>query len=290
MKHIYSKHIKGSKLTRLKTSVRGVVIHNDYGSMTPSQYENWLYKRESNGTHVNGFASIYANRNECLWYHPTDYVEWHCANQWANYNLIGIEVCESYPGHISDEVFIQNEEACFKIAADVLKSYNLPVNQDTVNLHREFFATSCPHRSWDIHVGKNTPNTRNNQLKLLNYFISRIKYYYNEETQQKTSTKVKEATSVKEIKFNFDKDYGRREKSYLKGTIDNLGAEVRNRKGSQKSGFNWNTKAGLTLKPGEEVYVFEIHDGWCRIYTSNIKGTGSNRWVWHERINVTKVY
>lgn len=179
MKHIYSKHIKGSKLTGKKDSIAGVVIHNDYGNMTPSQYLPWLYKREANGTHVNGFASVYANKDECLWYHPTDYVEWHCANQYANRNLIGIEVVQSYPGILTDEQFKLNEEACFEIAADILKSYNLPVNRETVNLHREYYATACPHRSWDIHVGKNAPNTRANQVKLLDYFISRIKFYYN---------------------------------------------------------------------------------------------------------------
>lgn len=199
MKHIYSKHIEGSKLTGKKDSIEGVVIHNDYGRMTPSEYLSWLYHRESNGTHVNGFASVYANKDECLWYHPTDYVEWHCANRWANANLIGIEVVQSYPGILTDEQFKLNEEACFEIAADILRSYKLPVNRDTVNLHREYFATACPHRSWDIHVGKNAPNTRANQVKLLDYFISRIKFYYNGGST-KTVTKQKAPVKKKVIK------------------------------------------------------------------------------------------
>ena len=49
MKNIYSNHIKGQKLTSQKPSIDGVVIHNDYGSMTPSQYLNWLYRREQTG-------------------------------------------------------------------------------------------------------------------------------------------------------------------------------------------------------------------------------------------------
>lgn len=287
MKHIYSRHIKGYKLTGKKASVKGVVIHNDYGTLTPSQYEQWLYNREANGTHVNGWASIYADRNECLWYHPTDYVEWHCGNNYANNNLIGIEVCQSHPAaKLSDELFKQNEEACFKIAADILKSYNLGVNRDTVNLHREYLATECPHRSWDLHVGKNAPNTRANQLKLLDYFISRIKFYYDggKVEVKKTSSK---AVSTK---VDFNKYHARRGNAHFKGVIDNLGADVRNRKGTKETGFNWNTKSGLTLKPGEVVYVFEVHQGWCRIYTSNTSGAGSNRWVWHERIKVTEVY
>lgn len=179
LKHIYSNHIKGNKITAPKPSVQGVVIHNDYGSMTPAQYLPWLYARENNGTHVNGWASVYANRNEVLWYHPTDYVEWHCGHQWANANLIGFEVCESYPGRLSDKLFLENEEATLKVAADVMRSYSLPVNRNTVRLHNEFFGTSCPHRSWELHVGKGAKYTEANQNKMKDYFISRIKYYYN---------------------------------------------------------------------------------------------------------------
>lgn len=180
MKNIYSSHIEGAKLTGKKASVSGIVYHNDYGTLTPSQYLSWLYQRERNGEYVKGWASVYANKDECLWYHPTDYVEWHCGHAWANANLIGIEICQSHPNaRLTDAQFILNEEACFKIGAEILKSYGLPVNRNTVNLHREYFATACPHRSWDIHVGKNAPNTRKNQLKLLDYFIARTKYYYN---------------------------------------------------------------------------------------------------------------
>lgn len=178
LKHIYSSHIKGNKITSRKPSIQGIVIHNDYGSMTPSSYLPWLYGREKAGTHVNGWASVYVNRNECLWYHPTDYVEWHCGNTWANNNLIGLEVCESYPGRISDKIFLENEEATLKVAADILKSYDLPVNRSTVNLHRQYFGTSCPHRSWDIHVGKGAANTTANNNKMKDYFVKRIKHYY----------------------------------------------------------------------------------------------------------------
>ncbi|PTJ71229.1 N-acetylmuramoyl-L-alanine amidase [Mammaliicoccus sciuri] len=179
MKDIYSRHIEGSKLTGKKASIAGIVIHNDYGSMTPSQYLAWLYSRESNGTYVNGWASVYVNRYEVLWYHPTNYVEWHCGHGWANSNLIGFEVCESYPDHISDQTFLENEEATLKVAAAVMKSYDLPVNRSTVRLHNEFYSTSCPHRSWELHVGKGAPYTADNQNKLKDYFISRIKHYYN---------------------------------------------------------------------------------------------------------------
>lgn len=200
MEHIYSRHINGAKITAMKPSVEGIVIHNDYGTLTPKQYLKWLYEREANGTHVNGWASVYINKNQCLWYHPTDYVEWHCANQWANSHLIGIEVVQSHPGAgLTDKEFMENEEAAFQVAADILKSYKLPVNRDTVNLHREYFATACPHRSWDIHVGKGAPNTRANQVKLLDYFIKKIKYYYDSSDVKKEVKKTPKKAVKKKV-------------------------------------------------------------------------------------------
>ncbi|HDG6094766.1 TPA: CHAP domain-containing protein, partial [Staphylococcus aureus] len=37
--------------------------------------------------------------------------------------------------------------------------------------------------------------------------------------------------------------------------------------------------------PGTLIYVFEIIDGWCRIYWNN-----HNEWIWHERLIVKEVY
>ena len=61
--------------------------------------------------------------------------------------------------------------------AEDLKYYGLPVNRDTVRLHNEFSATSCPHRSWDIHVGKGKAYNTANKNKLQDYFIAKIKAY-----------------------------------------------------------------------------------------------------------------
>lgn len=67
MKNIYSNHIKGQKLTSQKPSIDGVVIHNDYGSMTPSQYLNWLYRREQTGEYV-PFYQIIKDKQAKLWW------------------------------------------------------------------------------------------------------------------------------------------------------------------------------------------------------------------------------
>ena len=87
-------------------------------------------------------------------------------------------MCESYPGRISDALFLENEEATLKVATDVVKPYVLAVNHNTVRLHNEFFGTSCPHRSWDLHVGKNAPYITANISMMKDYFIKRIKHYY----------------------------------------------------------------------------------------------------------------
>ena len=101
-----------------------------------------------------------------------------------------------------------------------------------------------------------------------------------------TPTKVNKAPTPasKPSAVNKNKNRGRSLKAHFSGRVDNLGAEVRKRRGSQRTGFNWNVKAGYSLKPGDLVYVFEVHDGWYRIYTGNLTGHGSNDWIWGGRV------
>jgi len=194
MRNIYSGYIK-SPFTPKKNSIRGVIIHNDAGGMTPSQYLPWLNNRVRNGQATLGFASLYVNRNECLWFSPTDHAEWHAGHQNGNYNYIGFEVCESMPSKTSNATFLQNEEATLKVVADVMKSYNLPVNRNTVMLHNEFSSTACPHRSWEIHIGKGAPYNQTNKNKLKDYFISRIKHYMNGSTATSNKKKITKKTN-----------------------------------------------------------------------------------------------
>lgn len=194
MKNIYSSYIK-SPFTGKKNSIKGVVIHNDAGSMTPSQYLPWLNGRVRSGQIELGFASLYVNRNEALWFSPTDHAEWHTANQNGNWNYIGFEVCESMSANNTN--FLANEEATLKVAADVMKSYNLTPNRSTVMLHNEFVPTACPHRSWDIHIGKGAPYNQANKNKLKDHFIKRIKHYMGGGTVSKPANKPASKPAVK---------------------------------------------------------------------------------------------
>lgn len=209
VKNIYSSYIK-NPFTPKKNNILGVIIHNDAGAMTPSQYLTWLTNRVKNGQAELGFAALYINRHEALWFSPTDHAEWHAGNQYGNYNFIGFEVAESMPSKTSNATFLENEEATLKVAADVMKSYNLTPNRDTVRLHNEFTSTACPHRSWSIHLG-NVPYTQANKNKLKDYFIGRIKYYMGSATttaptpsqptvtKPKTASKKSTATIVNEV-------------------------------------------------------------------------------------------
>ena len=106
-------------------------------------------------------------------------------------------------------------------------------------------------------------------------------------TSGATPTKVKKPSTParKPSTVNKNTNRGRSLKAHFSGRVDSLGAEVRKRNGSQRTGFNWNVKAGYSLKPGDLVYVFEVHDGWYRIYTGNLTGHGSNDWIWGGRVN-----
>lgn len=144
----------------------GVVIHNDAGSMTPRQYQEWLRNRNKEL----GIAHWYINREDSLQVVENDTIAWHCGDGQhgaGNGYHIGYEVCESMSA--SDEDFLKNEEAVFKQAAKDLKAGGLKPTRDTVRLHKEFVSTSCPHRSWDLH-GQNVDSVKD-------YFIERIKFY-----------------------------------------------------------------------------------------------------------------
>lgn len=253
----------------------GVVIHNDAGPLTGVGYKSFL----ANHPLENGFAHYYVSEGSILLAQYTDRIAWHTGNAWGNANLIGFEVCQSMTA--SDAQFLRNEEETFKLVAEVMKSYNIPINEKTVWLHKELSPTACPHRSWELH-GRSVVSVKK-------YFVERIQYYANggkitEEKKQETSE------NQQVIKVNTKVNRGRSKNAYFMGTIDNLGAEVRKRSGNRLKGFNWNRKAGYQLKPGDTVYIFEIHNGWGRIYTGNLTGKGSNDWIWLGRMKVNKVF
>ena len=93
-------------------------------------------------------------------------------------------------------------------------------------------------------------------------------------------------TTSKSTKINKYKQRHRSLNAHFSGRIDSLGAEVRKRSGSQKTGFNWNKKAGYDLKPNDLVYIFEVHGNWGRIYTGRLNGHGSNDWIHLDRLIV----
>ena len=35
----------------------------------------------------------------------------------------------------------------------------------------------------------------------------------------------------------------------------------------------------------DQFYIFEIKDGWCRVYSRN-----NNGWIWYERLRIIEVY
>lgn len=170
MVEIINKSVCRGVAGRRVGKVKGVVIHNDAGSIhaTAKAYLSSLGTM-SNAQLANGFAHYYIDRNTIVRVEDTYNMAWHTANSDGNANYIGYEVCQSYGA--SDKDFLANEQMVFKQVAEDLKFYGLAANRDTVRLHKEFVATACPHRSWDLH-GKSI-----NAVK--DYFIKEIKKYMN---------------------------------------------------------------------------------------------------------------
>jgi len=127
--------------------VEFVVIHNDAGYMTPTEYIEWLRYREKSL----GIAHYYCNRDAIVRVVDTYHIAYHTGDWWSNIRSIGYEVCESMK--VTDEEFLQNEEMTLMQATEDLLYYGLPISADTVRLHHEFVPTSCPHRSLALHGG-----------------------------------------------------------------------------------------------------------------------------------------
>lgn len=151
-------------MTGSMPKITAVVIHNDAGSIgaTAEFYDRWLV----NHNKELGIAHYYIDRHTILRAIDTYRVGWHTGSS-ANNFTIGYEICQSIGA--SDEDFLANTDMTLRQVAEDMLFYNLPVNRDTVRLHREFSQTSCPHRSWELH-GQSINSVKD-------YWIERIKYF-----------------------------------------------------------------------------------------------------------------
>ena len=140
--------------------VEFVVIHNDAGYMTPTEYIEWLRYREKSL----GIAHYYCNRDTIVRVVDTYHIAYHTGDWWSNIRSIGYEVCESMK--VTDEEFLQNEDITLLQATEDLLYYGLPITTDTVRLHHEFVPTSCPHRSLALHGGTTE--------SVKDYFVTRM--------------------------------------------------------------------------------------------------------------------
>ena len=141
----------------------GAVIHNDAGSQkaNASHYQSWLPGINPE----NGFAHDYVCSDGTVHAEDDCNSAWHCGNEWGNREFYSVEVCQS-KGDL--ETFKANEEKALALVASKFKAWGIIPNSDTVKLHREFFATACPHRSVEIHGGDSGCKT---------YFINKIREY-----------------------------------------------------------------------------------------------------------------
>lgn len=172
------------------TNPTHIVIHNDAGSRnaTAAFYKSWLPTRDAE----NGFAHYYAASDGVYQAEDPMNMAWHCANTTGNGWYIGIEVCQQL-GDL--ETFLANEQKSFKLAAELCKRFNIPVDVAHFPLHQELSSTSCPARSIILHG--------NARQALKEYYVSQVEKYMNGTvTTGSTTTTVKPTTPSKGTKIN----------------------------------------------------------------------------------------
>lgn len=188
--------VTGYKLPKRGYKPKGVVIHNDAGSLSAMQYHDSLVNAPLSRLE-NGIAHSYISGNTVWQALPEGRTAWHTANNDGNTNYYGIEVCQSMSA--SDKDFLASEQSVFQEASRMLKKWGLPVDRNTVRLHVEFSQTACPHRSMKLHTGfdpvvSGAPS-QSTINKLKDYFISQIKAYYNGKIPKGTKVSTSKKTS-----------------------------------------------------------------------------------------------
>ena len=152
---------------------KGIFIHNDAGSQNANAafYKDYLQRANLE----NGFAHYYVCSDGILPAEDDGNCAWHCGQTDGNTNYLAIEVCQSM-GDIN--IFKANEEKALALAAQKCKQYGITPNADTIKLHQEVYATACPHRSVEIHGGKDATKA---------YFIKRITELMNSSNKNKSN-------------------------------------------------------------------------------------------------------
>lgn len=160
----------------------GIFIHNDAASKNANldYYKNWLPTHDL----TLGFAHYYVTSTGTLQAEDDAYVAWHCGNLDGNNNYLSIEICQSM-GDL--DTFKKNEIEALKLAANLCKKYNITPTTSTIRLHKEVYATACPHRSVEIHGGDSATKA---------YFISMIKNYLNGDSPSKETTNNKTTSTT----------------------------------------------------------------------------------------------
>lgn len=73
-------------------------------------------------------------------------------------------------------------------------------------------------------------------------------------------------------------------KAKFRGKLDYHGATIAKRSG-KKGNYNWSLTNERYSAGYDDFYIFEILNGWARVYSSS-----NNGWVWHERLRVVEIY
>lgn len=141
-----------------------IMIHNDAAGINANlaYYQSWL----PGWNKANGFAHEYQTSTGRMTAEDHGYCAWHCGNYAGNRDWLSIEVCQSMGDY---NTFKANEDKALQFAAEMCKRYGIVPSRSTIRLHREVYATACPHRSWELH-GQSVDAVKD-------YFIGEINKY-----------------------------------------------------------------------------------------------------------------
>ena len=123
--------------------VEFITIHNTWNYGPAASEREYLNRRRDNTCISFHFA---VDEKEAVQILPLDVCGWHAGdgNGKGNRASIGVEICRSRCVGADDELYRRAEENGVKLAARLLRRFDLPVS--ALRKHQDWSGKYCPHR------------------------------------------------------------------------------------------------------------------------------------------------
>ena len=171
---------------------RGVVIDNVSVFEKGKDIHGKLLDRKMFGDSWKGFSHYYGDKDAIVLVEELENCAWHTSDKIGNEFYLGYAILDNC---ISDDEFVEGENAILMQIAEDMHKYKLVPNEQTVQFWVEFNSgKDLPHRSTKIHGSS--------KKRVKGYFIKKIQEYMDMGTTFEEISKREKELADKKVTFN----------------------------------------------------------------------------------------